>query len=71
MRPRLKLFVGDESTAVAAPQMTVRLGDITEALADAVRYNRTWLRDFADDEVSIPADLYEVLSTYWAVRPGA
>lgn len=72
MRHRLRLFTGeDEGTAVAEPGMTVKLGEITGILAEAVRSNRTWLRDFDDDEIQISADLYEVLSAYWNLRPSA
>lgn len=72
MRPRLRLFTGDETVGtVAEPDVTVRLGDITEILADAVESNRTWVSDFADDEIRVSADLYEVLSAYWHLRPSA
>lgn len=72
MRPRLKLYTGDETaTAVAEPEMTVSLGEISEILADAVRTRRAWLEDFSDDRVQVSSDLYEVLSTYWNLRRGA
>jgi hypothetical protein len=74
MRPHLKLFVGAEESAaplVAEPEVTVTLGEISEILADAVKNRRTWLKDFADDQVQVSADLYDVLSTYWNVRRGA
>ena len=72
MRPRLRLFTGDEDgCAVAEPNVSVRLGDITNALAEAVRTNRTWLSDFEDDEIQIPADLYEVITWYTHLRPSA
>ena len=72
MRPQLRLFIGDDDTAVAEPeQVNVRLGDITRVLADAVRWNRTWLTDFENDEVRVSTDLYEVLSAYLHLRPSA
>ncbi|MEX2288620.1 MAG: hypothetical protein WD648_16095 [Planctomycetaceae bacterium] len=72
MRPRLRLFTGDEQTStVAEPQVSVRLGQITNILADAIRSNRRWLSDFEDDEIQISEDLFEVLSTYWHLRPSA
>lgn len=72
MRPRLRLFDGEESTqALAEPPVTVRLGDVCQILADAVLTKRGWVEDFADDDVSVSADLYEVLSTYWHLRPSA
>ncbi|MEX0727014.1 MAG: hypothetical protein WEB58_22720 [Planctomycetaceae bacterium] len=71
MRPRLKLYTGDECESFAPEKISVRLGDISQALADAVVRNRNWVFDFADDEVQIPSDLYEVISAYWNLRPGA
>ena len=72
MRPQLRLFTGEEETlAFPAPQIRMRLGDITQALNDACRWNRTWLNDFEDDEIGISPDLYEVLSAYLELRPGA
>ena len=72
MRPRLRLFVGDEDApAYAEPEISVPLGDITRVLADAFYSNRAWLRDFADDEVKVSADLYEILSAYLHLRPSA
>lgn len=72
MRQRLRLFTGDEDCSTATTeQVTVRLGDISRALRDATRWNRTWLDDFADDEVQVSADLYEIISAYIRMRPGA
>lgn len=48
--------------------VSVPLMDVLPLLADAVRSDRTWLRDFADDEVSISMDLYEVLLAYQHYR---
>lgn len=72
MRHRLRLYTGEEQTAtLAEPEVSVTLGEISRILADAERSNRAWLRDFEDDRIQISADLYEVLSTYWRLRPGA
>ena len=48
--------------------VTVPLMDVLPLLADAVQSERTWLRDFADDEVTISIDLYEVLLAYQHYR---
>ena len=48
--------------------INVPLMEVLPLLADAVRSDRTWLRDFADDEVSISMDLYEVLLAYQHYR---
>ena len=72
MRQRLRLFTGEDDITLETPeQVTVRLGDISRALRDAVRWNRTWLEDFADDEVQVSPDLYDILSAYIRMRPGA
>jgi hypothetical protein len=72
--PHLRIYHGpqDEATAPAAPAsyatVTVPLMDILPLLADAVQSQRTWLRDFSDDEVTISTDLYEVLLAYQHYR---
>jgi hypothetical protein len=72
MRPQLRLFTGDEETLTFPhPQVRMRLGDVSQILADASRWNRTWLADFQDDEIEVSQDLYEVLSAYLEMRPGA
>ena len=48
--------------------VTVGLMDVLPLLADAVQSERTWLRDFGDDEVTISMDLYEVLLAYQHYR---
>ena len=50
----------------------VPLGEILPILADAVSSDRTWLIDFAEDEVTISSDLHDVLQAYRHFRrPGA
>ena len=50
----------------------VTLGEILPLLADAVSSHRTWLGDFADDEITISSDLHDVLQVYRHFRrPGA
>lgn len=73
MRHRLRLYTGEDEnvSTLAAPEMTVKLGDISRILADAVRTKRAWVSDFADEEIQISADLYDVLSAYWHLRPSA
>jgi len=74
MRHRLRLFTGEDSPAPVEDSrfsVRVRLGEISNALLDAVRGDRAWLEDFADDEVAVSADLFEVLSAYRRYRPGA
>lgn len=74
MRSRLRLFVGAEAPEVTdyqEPEVSMKLGQLTRILADAIIWDRTWIADFADDDVRISADLFEVLSTYAQMRPSA
>ena len=48
--------------------VTVPLTEVLPLLADAVESQRTWLRDFEDDEITISMDLYEVLLAYQHYR---
>lgn len=54
------------------PRVSARLGEILPLLVEASRENLAWVRDFDDDEVTLSADLYEVLlaSRYYR-RPSA
>jgi hypothetical protein len=72
MRPALRLFRGDEETSVRPePRKTISFGQLTRLLTEAVGAHRTWLDDFASDQVQVPVDLYEVLTAYQRIRPGA
>jgi len=72
MRQRLRLYTGDENVAtLAEPEVTITLGEITQILTDAANSRRAWVKDFAEDELRISSDLYEVLQTYWNMRPSA
>ncbi len=74
MRSRLRLFVGGETpeeTVDAEPEVSIKLGELTRILADAIIWDRTWIADFADDDVRISADLFEMLSSYSQMRPSA
>ena len=72
---RLRVYYGPETeaapaAATQAAQQTVELplGKILPLLADAVNSQRTWLRDFEDDQVTISTDLYEVILAYQHCR---
>jgi len=72
-RNHLRVYYGPEDDACATlgrPQETVSvpLGEIFPLLADAVRSQRTWLRDFEEDEITISTDLYEVILAYQHYR---
>lgn len=76
--PQLRVYYGPADSAtkvtkssVARECVSVPLGEILPALASAVRTRRTWVRDFADDEVTISTDLYEIIMAYSNLRPSA
>lgn len=74
MRPRLRLFVGadePDSMTFPEPDVSIKLGELTKILADAIIWDRTWISDFADDDVRVSSDLFEVLSSYAHLRPTA
>ena len=71
MKPLLKLYTGEDESPVEEAMLSMRLGQIAEVIGDASRSERTWLSDFEDEEVQVSADLYELLSAYWQLRPGA
>jgi hypothetical protein len=76
MKPnRLRVYYGPEANVAASSQpgpardtVTISLGDIFPLLADAVSSERTWLADFAEDEITVSSDLYEVLLAYQHFR---
>ena len=75
-QPRLRIYFGpseepvtQSTPASAKPNtVTVSLGEVFPLLADAVRSERTWLKDFADDEITISSDLYDVILAYQHYR---
>ncbi|MEZ6061655.1 MAG: hypothetical protein R3C19_15010 [Planctomycetaceae bacterium] len=74
MRPRLRLFVGDDGLAgtdVADAEVSIELEELTRILADAIIWDRSWLSDLADERVKVSSDLYEVLMAYSHMRPTA
>ena len=76
MQSRLKVYYGPShesrvktvTEAKRNESVTVPLREILPMLADAVQSNRTWLRDFAEDDVTITSDLYEVILAYQHYR---
>ena len=76
----LRIYRGPEDTAdptlaktaAGKPCVTVALSEVLPLLADAVNSRRTWLSDFDSDEITVSADLYEVLLAYqYYRRPSA
>jgi hypothetical protein len=73
-RANLRIYRGPEtktpvrSASTSPATVTVNLGEVLPLLADAVASRRTWLGDFENDEITISADLYEVLLAYQYYR---
>lgn len=76
---KLRLYTEPECESVACVTLPaartgvrVPLGEVLPLLADAVASDRTWLSDFADEEIAVSSDLYDVLQAYRHFRrPGA
>ncbi len=55
----------DRLSGTAAPKtVTLPVGKLVPLLLDAAKNKRAWLSDFAEDNVRIDADLYDVLLAY-------
>jgi len=74
-RSNLRIYRGPAEKAVpvrtastSPAKITVNLGEVLPLLADAAASRRTWLSDFENDEITISADLYEVLLAYQYYR---
>ncbi|MCU0876372.1 MAG: hypothetical protein MUF06_01085 [Pirellulaceae bacterium] len=74
---RLRVYYGPEERAAPATipmrdEVTIPLGEVLPLLVDAARGRRAWIDDFADDQITISSDLYEILMAYQHFqRPGA
>ena len=79
MRPRFRIVPeSDAQNRISAPEskaspemISVPLGEILEPLTEAIRTDRTFLRDFTEDEIRVSADLFDALTTYQRLRIGA
>ena len=73
---RLRVYYGPDEDNVATltdtipmhESMTLPLGEVLPLLIDACRNRRAWLDDFADDQITISSDLYEVILAYQHFR---
>lgn len=57
--------------ARSSDKVTMPAGDVLNWLAEAAANDRSWLRDFADDEITVSIDLYEVIQAYRHFRRSA
>jgi hypothetical protein len=55
----------------AAATVGVRLGDLLPLLIEAAGKQQVWVKDFFDDSVEIPQDLYDVVLAYQQQRKQA
>lgn len=61
----------DLVSGVSEPKLvSVPLAKLVPWLIDATERNHTWLNDFADDNVQIESDLYDVLLAFQNIRAG-
>jgi hypothetical protein len=75
-QPKLRIYYGSETQDVVAdrapasgpPTVTIALADVFPLLAEAAGNRRAWLSDFADDQITISADLYEIIMAYQHYR---
>ena len=63
--------LNDEDIESAERTIRIRLGDLLPLVALAQKLHFIWLKDFLDDEVSISADLHDVLQAFRGVRSPA
>jgi hypothetical protein len=71
---RLRLFPQPDDAPredFHSPSVSIRLSELYPLLAQAVRDNYVWLRDFEDDELLVSHDLYEIVRAFSNMRPSA
>lgn len=57
--------IGNPLAAAGEPmRVAVGAAEVFELLQDALSTNRAWLKDFQDDTIEIPQDMYEILVAY-------
>ena len=61
----------DDDRESSEPAIRIRLGDLLPLMALAQKMHFIWLKDFLDDEVSISADLHDVLQAFRGMRTPA
>ncbi len=59
--PILLPFPGSDRAPVT---VKIPLAQLVPLLLDAILNERAWIDDFADDDVTVSSDLYEVLRLY-------
>lgn len=75
-KPQLRIYYGPDegsgttvNTTQASPErVTLPLGDVFPLLAEALQSGKTWVQDFAHEDLTVSLDLYEVLLAYQHYR---
>jgi hypothetical protein len=73
---RLRVYHGPDDESLRLSPATIPLhgeiqlplGEVLPLMLDAVKSRRSWVDDFADDQITISTDLYEVLLAYQHFR---
>ncbi len=74
VRSALKVYFGPEEHSdilrhpAAVETVNVSLREILPVLVEAMNTRRGWVNDFADDDLAISTDLYEVIAAYQSYR---
>jgi hypothetical protein len=71
---RLRVFPHTDDEPVEdfhAPSVPIRLSELYPLLAQALRDNYVWLRDFEDEELMVSNDLFEIVRAFSDIRPSA
>lgn len=72
MRNRLRVFPAVDAVQSPSPAtVTVSLSEILEPLAEAYLAKRAFVDDFANEEVQVSSDFYEVLMASVTLRKSA
>ena len=61
----------DDELGAKAPMVAVPFGEMLAALAEALVSDSAFLMDFAEDEVQLTPDLYDVLIAFRRMRDAA
>lgn len=69
---RLRVYYGPEDSRTVAlneannatKDVKMTLGELATALIEASQSGRAWVDDFADEPITVPSDLHEVIHAY-------
>ena len=61
----------DDAAVASTPLVAVPFGELVAAVADALLSDSAFLLDFADDEIQLTPDLYDVLIAFRRMKDAA